>query len=156
MGKLLLTKEGRKKIQDELDFLNTKEKARILDELSDARERGGIEENTEYHIAKDEYTKLLAKIELLSEKIRSCTVISTDDVQKDRVSILSIVKVLNLSNKREMIFNIVPENEIDIKAGKISPNSPIGAGLLGKKEGDVCQIITPGGSLEFKILDINI
>lgn len=156
MTKIFLTNEGRKKIQDELSFLGSTEKTRILEELTDARERGGIEENTEYMIAKDEYSKLLLKIENLQEKLRNSILITPDDVQKDRVSILSIVKILNRSNNKEMTFNIVPENEINIKTGKISPDSPIGSGLLGKKEGDVCKIITPNGTLELEILQISI
>lgn len=156
MTKIFLTNEGRKKIQDELSFLGSTEKTRILEELTDARERGGIEENTEYMIAKDEYSKLLLKIENLQEKLRNSILITPDDVQKDRVSILSIVKILNRSNNKEMTFNIVPENEINIKTGKISPDSPIGSGLLGKKEGDVCKINTPNGILELEILKISI
>lgn len=156
MTKIFLTNEGRKKIQDELSFLGSTEKTRILEELTDARERGGIEENTEYMIAKDEYSKLLLKIENLQEKLRNSILITPDDVQKDRVSILSIVKILNRSNNKEMTFNIVPENEINIKTGKISPDSPIGSGLLGKKEGDVCKINTPNGILELEILQISI
>lgn len=156
MTKIFLTNEGRKKIQDELNFLSSTEKIRILEELTDARERGGIEENTEYMIAKDEYSKLLLKIENLQEKLRNSILITPGDVQKDRVSILSIVKILNRSNNKEMTFNIVPENEINIKTGKISPDSPIGSGLLGKKEGDVCKINTPNGILELEILQISI
>ena len=154
--KILLTKEGKQKIQEELDFLNTTEKTRIINELSDSKDRGGIEENAEYIIAKEEYDKLLIKISKLRETIINSTIINADNILKDRVSILSVVSVLNTKTKKETVFNIVPENEIDIKLGKISPNSPIGAGLLGKKEDDVCEIITPGGSLEFKILKIGI
>ena len=154
--KILLTKEGKKKIQDELDFLNTSERNRLINELSDARDRGGVEENSEYLIAKEELDKLNAKIRKLQETIINSTIITTDNIQKDRVSILSIVRVVNLSTNKEMIFNIVPENEINIKLGKISPDSPIGSGLLGKKEGESCKISTPSGILEFKILQISI
>ena len=154
--KILLTKEGKKKIQDELDFLNTSEKTRIINELSDSRDRGGVEENAEYTIAKEEYDKLLIKISKLQQTIINSTIINSDNILKDRVSILSVVRVLNIGSKKEITFNIVPENEIDIKLGKISPNSPIGSGLLGKKEGDICKIITPSGVLEFEILEIGI
>lgn len=86
--------------------------------------------------------------------INNSTIVSHVDIDTDQVSILSTVRVLNTSIKKEVKFTIVPETEIDIKAGKISPNSPIGAGLLNKKVGEVAKITTPGGVMEFQILEI--
>lgn len=152
----ILTKEGRDKLQEELNYLTNVEQRRAIDELSDAREGGSLEENSQYLIAKSEYEKLLAKIEELRKKISSATIIDSSSVKIDKVSILTSVRVLNMISEKEMQFKIVPDNEIDIKLSKISASSPIGAGLIGKKIGDICDIKTPGGVLKFKILEISI
>lgn len=152
----ILTKEGRDKLQEELNYLLNVEQKRAIDELSDAREGGSLEENSQYLIAKSEYEKLLAKIEELKKKISSATIIDSSTIKTDKVAILTSVKILNMSNEKEMQFKIMPDNEIDIKSGKISASSPIGAGLIGKKIGDVCDIKTPSGVLKFKILEISI
>lgn len=156
MTKTLLTKEGRVKIQEELNYLSNTEKRRVINELADARDRGGVDENTEYYIAKEEYDKLQTKISKLQQILNNSTVVTSSDVSSDKVSILTIVKVLNITNNKEMTFSIVPENEIDIKLGKISPGSPIGSGLMGKKLDEVCVIKTPAGSFEYKILEISL
>lgn len=152
----ILTKEGRDKLQEELNYLTNVEQRIAIDELSDAREDGSLEENSQYLIAKSEYEKLLVKIEELRKKISSATIIDYSTIKTDKVAILTSVKILNMSNEKEMQFKIVPDNEIDIKSCKISASSPIGDGLIGKKIGDVCDIKTPGGVLKFKILEISI
>ncbi len=154
MTKNILTKDGKKKLLDELHTLNTTEFNKALSNLSDARDRGGIEENSEYTVAKEEYEKLQARIVKIKQMIENSVVVSKADVKTDSVSILTTVKVFNINLKKEQEFTIVPENEIDIKLGKISSNSPIGSGLIGKKIDDTCSITTPGGVLEFKVLDI--
>jgi transcription elongation factor GreA len=154
MAKNVLTKEGKKKLMDELHLLITTETTNALANLSDARDRGGIEENSEYFVAKEEFEKLQSKITKLRDTLNNSVVISSSDINTDYVSILSSVRVLNLKLQKEQVFTLVPENEIDIKQGKISVNSPIGSGLMSKKLDDICQIITPGGSMEFKVLEI--
>lgn len=154
MTKNLLTKDGKKKLMEELKHLITTETNRALSNLSDARDRGGVEENSEYFVAKEEFEKLQSKISKLRDTLNNSMVISTSDINTDSVSILSSVRVLNLKLQKEQVFTLVPENEIDIKQGKISVNSPIGAGLVSKKLNDVCKISTPGGEMEFKILEI--
>lgn len=154
--KTILTKEGMAKIQEELNFLLTIEKHRVIAELADAREAGQLEENTQYLVAKDEYEKLQVKISKLQSLLSSATVVDSNDLKTDKVMILSKVRVLNTTNNKEMNFSIVPENEIDLKSLKISPNSPIGSGLMGRKVDEVCQIKTPAGTFEFKILEITI
>ncbi len=154
--KTILTKEGKSKLQEELNFLLTTEKSRMIAELADARESGPLEENTQYMVAKDEFEKLQNKIDKLQLLLASAVVVESSDFSTDKVTILSKVKVLNITNDKEMTFNIVPENEIDIKSGKISPSSPIGSGLMGKKVDEECQVKTPAGIFNFKILDISI
>lgn len=154
MAKTILTVDGKRKLQEELHFLSTVEKARMISELADARDRGGVAENSEYDIAKEEYEKLQAKIAKIEEVLSNCTLVSKHDIDTSEVNILTTVKVLNKKINKEISFTIVPETDIDIKSGKISLNSPIGAGLLGKKVGDTTTVSTPGGVIEFKILDI--
>lgn len=152
----ILTKDGKLKLQEELNFLLTVEKNRVIADLADARESGPLEENTQYLVAKDEYEKIQSKIEKLQSILSNATIVESGDLKADEVTILTNVKVLNTKTKKEITFNIVPENEIDIKSGKISTSSPIGSGLIGKKVGDVCQINTPSGIIEFKVLEITI
>ena len=150
--KTILTTTGKRKLQDELQFLSTTEKARIINELAEAKDRGGVSENSEYETAKEEYERLQKRIIKIGEMINNSTIVSSFDISTDKVSVLSTVKVLNKG--KELKFTIVPENEIDVKSGKISLNSPIGTGLIGKKVGEVASIETPGGVLELQILEI--
>jgi transcription elongation factor GreA len=154
--KTILTKEGRQKLQDEFNYLSTVERARAISDLADARESGTLEENGQYLVAKEVYEKLQTRIDKLSAILINATIVDVTDISTDKVVILTTVKVLNTTNNKEMSFSIVPENEIDIKSGKISPISPIGSGLMGKSVGDICLIKTPAGSLEFKVLEISI
>lgn len=154
--KTILSKEGKLKLQEELNFLSGVEKSRVISELADARESGTLEENTQYLIAKEEYEKLQVKIEKLQALLASATVVDSADIKTDKVAILTTVKVLNTTNNKEMVFRIVPENEIDVKTSRISTSSPIGAGLLGKSLNDICEVKTPAGIFKFKILEISI
>jgi transcription elongation factor GreA len=154
--KNILTKEGKLKLQEELNLLLTVEKNRVINDLVDARESGTLEENTQYLIAKEEYTKVQSKIEKVKNTLANSIVVDSTDIKTDKVAILTTVKVLNVDSNKEIVFSIVPDNEIDIKSGKISTSSPIGSGLIGKKMNEVCEIKTPTGFLNFKILKISI
>lgn len=154
--KTILTREGKIKLQEELNLLLTVEKNKAIAELADARESGALEENTQYLIAKEEYVKVQNKIEKIQSILANSTVVDSADISTDKVAILTIVKVLNTNNNKEMTFSLVPDNEIDIKLGKISTSSPIGSGLLGKSLNEVCEVKTPAGTFLFKILDISI
>lgn len=150
----VFTREGRQKAQEELIFLRGSESRRLLDALSEARERGGIAENSEYDIAKEEYERLLKKIVRLENNLSDCTIVDPTSVSTDAVSILTTVTVKNTKSRKEMKFTIVPENEIDLKNGKISLNSPIGKGLIGKKVNEKADIDTPAGKMQLKIIEI--
>jgi transcription elongation factor GreA len=154
--KNILTKEGKLKLQEELNLLLTVEKNRVINDLVDARESGTLEENTQYLIAKEEYTKVQSKIEKVKNTLANSIVVDSTDIKTDKVAILTTVKVLNVDSNKEIVFSIVPDNEIDIKSGKISTSSPIGSGLIGKKMNEVCEIKIPTGVLNFKILKISI
>lgn len=154
--KTILTKEGKIKLQEELNFLLTVEKSKAIMDLADARESGNLDENTQYLVAKEEYDKLQTKIIKLQSILSSAKIVDVSDIKTDKVAILTTVKVLNITNNKEMIFSLVPENEIDIKLGKISTSSPIGSGLIGRKLDELCEIKTPAGVFNFKILEISI
>lgn len=153
--KTLLTENGRRKIQEELHNLQTVEKIKAIQEIADAKDRGGIEENSEFDIAREELMKIQQKIAKLQDILMNSTLIDSNKIDTSRVSLLTTVSVKNLSNDRDFKFSIVPENEIDVKSGKISPSSPIGSGLMSKKVGDVASVLTPSGKIEFEIISIS-
>lgn len=150
----LLTEIGRKKIQEELHYLLTVEKQKAIQEIADAKDRGGIEENAEFDIAKDELNKLQQKISKLQETLSNSAIIDPKNVDLSKVSVLTTVIVMNKMNDKEFRFSIVPENEINAKLGRISSISPIGSGLMNKKLGEVATITTPSGNIEFEIINI--
>lgn len=154
MSKTILTRDGRQKMQEELNFLRGPETKRLLEALSDSKDKGDVSENAEYAIAKTQLEFLQDKIRKLDETISNSVIIDSNNIDTSSVSILTTVRVKNKKSKQEMKFTIVPENEIDLKSGKISLNSPIAKGLIGKKVKEVAQVQTPGGLLELQILEI--
>lgn len=156
MTKVILTHEGKIKLQEELRLLVLEEKPRLFQEISDAKDRGGVSENAEYDIAREQFSRLQDKILKLEQTISNSTIVSLSDIDTDQVSVLSTVKVFNRTTKGEMKFTIVPETDINIKVGKISLNSPIAVGLLGKKVGDITKVVIPAGTIEFEILEITV
>lgn len=154
MSKTILTRDGRQKMQEELNFLRGPESKRLLEALSDSRDKGDVSENAEYAIAKQQVELVQDRIRKIEETISNSIVIDSDNIDTSVVSVLTTVKVKNKKSKQEMKFTIVPENEIDLKSGKISLNSPIAKGLIGKKVKEIAQVQTPGGILELQILEI--
>ncbi len=152
--KTLLTESGRKKIQEELHHLLTVEKQKAIQEIADAKDRGGIEENAEFDIAKDELNKLQQKIAKLQDTLSNSSIVDPKNVDLSKVSLLTTVLVLNKMNDKEFQFSIVPDNEINVKLGRISSSSPIGSGLMNKRIGEVSTIVIPSGSIEFEIVNI--
>lgn len=156
MEKTITTLSGLKKMEDELNRLKTTELSEILVALTEARDKGDISENAEYDIAKENYDNLQRKISLMNEKLKSVVIISETDINTDSVQALTTVKFLNKKTNVEQIFTLVPETDINIKEGKISLNSPIALGLMGKKVGDIATINIPAGVLELEILNISV
>jgi len=152
--KTILTEEAYKKLQDEVITLSTHEMSRLLGELVDAKDRGGVDENSEYDIAREQYERLQDKVARLQNMLSNSVVVDHNNVDTSKVSFLTTVRVSERKSGREMIFKIVPETDIDAKVGKISTNSPIGCGLINKKVGEMASIKTPGGIMEFQILEI--
>ena len=152
--KNVLTPKGRKELIEQLTILKTVEFKNCILALAEARDKGDISENAEYETAKEEFDKLQSRISTLEARINSASVISTSEINTEVVDVLSTVLVKNILTKKEQKFTLVPENEIDVKSGKISPNSPIGGAFMGKKPGDLVSAIVPSGELKFEILQI--
>lgn len=150
-----LTEEGLKKLQDELTHLKTVQRPLISKQIAEARDKGDLSENAEYDAAKDAQGLLELKISKMEELLSSARIVDESKIDTSKVSILSKVKIKNLANKQEVAYTLVAENEADLKAGKISVTSPIGKGLLGKKKGEVAEIIVPSGKMNFEIISID-
>ncbi|MDH5598090.1 MAG: transcription elongation factor GreA [Cyclobacteriaceae bacterium] len=148
------TKEGLEKIKAELNDLKTKGRADMAKQIAEARDKGDLSENAEYDAAKDAQGHLEAKIAQLEKVVGNARIIDESKLDNSKVSILSKVKIKNLANKMEFTYTLVSEEEADLKEKKISIQSPIGKGLLGKKIGDKAKINTPGGTMEFEIIEI--
>ncbi|NBC85843.1 MAG: transcription elongation factor GreA [Bacteroidetes bacterium] len=150
-----LTEEGLQDLKEELRFLKTKERARIADAIAEARAKGDISENAEYDAAKEEQGKLEARISKLEDTIARARLVDEKTVDTSKAYILSKVTVENVDSGAEQTYTLVSEQEADISENKISVDSPIGSGLLGKEEGDVIEIDVPAGTVKLKIKDIN-
>jgi transcription elongation factor GreA len=150
------TKEGLEKLTQELAQLKTKGRAEIARQISEARDKGDLSENAEYDAAKDAQGHLEAKIAQMEELLSNARLLDESKIDTSSVSILSKVTIKNKKNGASVTYMLVSEEEADLKAGKISTQSPIGKGLLGKKKGDTAVIKTPAGVMEFEVLDIGI
>ncbi len=148
------TKAGLKKLQDELDQLISVERPLISQQIADARDKGDLSENAEYDAAKNEQAMLELKISKLQEIIRNARLIDESKMDSSKVLIFSTVKIKNLKNNAVMVYTLVPENEANIKAGKISVSSPIARGLLGLSVGEKVDIDVPAGKMTFEIIEV--
>jgi len=150
------TEEGLKKLKDELHHLTTHERPFISNQIAEARDKGDLSENAEYDAAKDAQGLLELKISKMEEIISNARIIDESKLDASKVLILSKVKLKNKANNALMTYTLVPENEADLKLGKISVDSPIGKGLLGKKSGDLAEITVPSGAvMKFEIMEIS-
>ncbi|WP_027376765.1 transcription elongation factor GreA [Kaistella palustris] len=150
-----VTKEGLDKMKIELEQLETIERPKITQQIAEARDKGDLSENAEYDAAKEAQGMLEMKISKLKNLISDAKVIDETQLDTSKVSILTTVKLKNNATKAEQQFTLVPDNESDLKAGKISVNTPIAKGLLGKTVGQTAEIELPNGNkLSFEVLDI--
>ena len=150
-----LTEEGLKRLHEELHQLKSIERPSISRQIAEARDKGDLSENAEYDAAKDAQGLLELKISKLEDLLSGARLIDESKMDPNKVSVLSKVKIRNSKNKQEMTYTLVAENEADLKTGKISVGSPIGKGLLGKKVGELAEVTTPGGVINFEILNIS-
>jgi transcription elongation factor GreA len=148
------TLEGLNKLKEEINYLITVERKRISQQIAEARDKGDLSENAEYDAAKDAQGMLELKISKLQAVINDAKVIDESLMNNSQVFIFSKVEIKNLKNNSKMTYTLVPENEADLKSAKISVNSPIAQGLLGKKVGDTVEIKIPAGLISFEIVNI--
>jgi transcription elongation factor GreA len=148
------TAEGLQKLKDELYELKTVQRPSISEQIAEARDKGDLSENAEYDAAKEAQGILEMKISKMEAIIANARLIDDSNIDASKVYILSKVKLKNKTNGMEIEYTIVAENEADIKQRKISVDSPIGKGLLGKSKGEIAEIKTPGGLMKFEIIDI--
>lgn len=149
------TEEGLQKLKVELETLISVERPKISQMIAEARDKGDLSENAEYDAAKDAQAMLELKISKLQDLLVSARIIDESKMDTTKVLLFSVVKIKNLKNGAVMTYSIVPEKEADLKAGKISVNSPIAKGLLGKSVGENAEIDVPAGKVEFEILDVS-
>jgi transcription elongation factor GreA len=149
------TEEGLQKLKEELDQLIRVERPSISQQIADARDKGDLSENAEYAAAKELQGMVEMKISKLQELLQNARIIDESKLDVSKVLVLSKVTIMNLKNNQSMTYMLVPEQESDMKSGKISVTSPIAQGLIGKKVGDVVEIKVPAGVIPFKIIDIN-
>jgi len=149
------TKEGLQKLREELERLTSVERPSISQQIAEARDKGDLSENAEYDAAKNAQGMLELRISQIENTLKNARVIDESQLDNSKVMILATVKVKNLKNNAVFSYTLVPENEADLKAGKISVHSPIAKGLLGKTVNDVVEITVPAGTMKFEIVDIS-
>ncbi len=149
------TEEGLQKLKSELYHMKTVQRPAISEQIAEARDKGDLSENAEYDAAKEAQGLLEMKISKMENIIANARLIDETHIDNSKVFILSNVKIKNIANGMEMDYILVAENEADIKLKKISVDSPIGKGLLGKKVGEIADVQTPGGIVQFEILNIS-
>lgn len=147
--------EGIQRLKDELHHLIAVERPAVSAAIAEARDKGDLSENAEYDAAKEAQSQLEAKIVKLQDVIANARLLDESRIDTSKVLLLSKVEFENLALKKKMTYEIVPENEANLKQGKISITSPIAKGLLGKKVGDVAEIIVPAGKMKLKITNIS-
>lgn len=150
-----LTKESYENLKSEIHHLKTVGRAEAGAALAEARDKGDLSENAEYDAAKEEQAKLEKRIAMLEMAMTDLKILSADEIDTSKVSILTNIKVKNLKANKEFSYKMVSEIEADFKTGKLSVLSPIGKGLLGHKKGDKVAIQTPAGLMEYQVLDIS-
>lgn len=151
-----MTREGYERLKADLEELKTKGRAEAARAIAEAREKGDLSENAEYDAAKEAQGMLELRINDLEKQLSSARILDASSVDTSQVTVLSKVTIENLKNKASITYQLVSESEADLKAKKISVNSPMGQGLLGKKVGEVALVKTPNGNIEFKIVNITV
>ena len=155
MDKTPLTKDGEKKLQEELKNLKL-ERPEITKAIAEAREHGDLKENAEYHAAREQQSMVEAKIKDIEFKLGNSEIIDSKfSENKNQIIFGSTVELLNTKDNSKIKYQLVGEDEADLTKNKISFNSPIGKGLMNTKVGDIITILVPKGKLNFKVININ-
>ena len=154
MKEVILTPEGHKKLQEEIEYLSNDKRREVADRIRIAREFGDIAENAEYDDAKNEQALLEHRIAMLEERLRSARVLEKGDVKKDEVSVGSKVKLKDMETNKTVEYRIVGSAEANPAESKLSNESPVGKAIIGHKKGETVEVTAPRGSMKYKILEI--
>ena len=154
MKEVILTAEGYKKLQQEIEFLSNDKRREVAERIRIAREFGDIAENAEYDDAKNEQAHLEARIALLEERLRAARVVTKKEIKSGEVSIGTKVRLRDMDAKQTIEYHIVGSAEADPAENKLSNESPVGKAIMGRKKGEVVEVAAPRGALKYKILDI--
>jgi len=149
------TEEGLQRLRNELEQLRTVERPHISHQIAEARDKGDLSENAEYDAAKEAQGLLELKISKIQDKLQNARIIDESKMDSSKALLLSTVTIKNLKNGAQMKYTLVPEDDSDLKKGKISVESPIAKGLLGSKVGDKVEIVVPAGTIPFEIIAIS-
>ena len=152
--KNILTYEGLKKYEEELQELKVVKRREVAQKIKEAREQGDLSENAEYDAAKDEQRDIEARIEELEKILKNAEVVDEDEVDIERINIGCQVKILDIEYNEELEYKIVGSTEANSLKGKISNESPVGKALIGTQVGDVITVETPAGTFQYKVLEI--
>ena len=155
MSTIYLSQEGYDNLKTELQNLKSIDRPRVINQISEARDKGDLSENAEYDAAKEAQGLLEARISKLENDVANSRVLAHEDMDTSTVHLLTKVTIKNTANGMEMTYAIVSEAEADLAAKKISVTSPIGKGLLGKAVGDIAAIEVPNGIIHFEIIEIS-
>ena len=155
MAIVYMTEEGYKKMMEEINYLESVKRPEISRQIAEARDKGDLSENAEYDAAKEAQGLLEMKINKLKQVIADAKIIDESKLKTDSVQILNKVELKNVKNGMKMTYTIVSESEANLKEGKISVNTPIAQGLLGKKVGDVAEIKVPQGIINLEVVNIS-
>jgi transcription elongation factor GreA len=154
VNKIPITREGLERLREELRHILTVERPRNIKAIEEARSHGDLNENAEYHAAKERQSLLSAKINELEMAINRSEVIEIDELRGERIVFGTKVQLESLANGQKVTYQLMGPYESDPESGKISVTSPLGKALIGKEKGDIVKINTPGGTQEFEVLEI--
>ena len=154
MKELILTSEGYKKLQDEIELLSTVRRREVAERIRVAREFGDIAENAEYDSAKNDQAHLEARIAMLEERLKSARVVTKKEIRSGEVSVGTKVRLKDMKSNKTVEYHIVGSAEADPAEMKLSNESPVGKAIMGRKKGDVVEVSVPRGTLTFKIMDV--
>ncbi|MBV1788941.1 transcription elongation factor GreA [Marinobacterium sp. D7] len=155
MKRVPMTVAGEKKLRDELNHLKTVDRPRVIGAIAEAREHGDLKENAEYHAAREQQGFIEGRIREIEHKLSLVQVIDVTAIDHTgKVIFGTTVELINLDTEATVRYQIVGDDEADIKAGKISVNSPIARALIGKEEGDIAAVDTPAGTAEYEIAEV--
>ena len=155
-GYIYLTKSGYEKMKNELSELKQVKRPELSKKISEARDFGDLKENAEYHAAREALSLLEAKIAKLEQSLSRAKILNKNDIAKDKITILSQVKLKDINRNIEVEYTLVSPEESDFRLNKISVKSPVGKTLLGKKKGDIVEIKVPAGLLKYKVVDLKL